>query len=143
MTEPQVSPAGRIAISPLLFFRDRFDARDGNRTAIVIDCHKGEIRRICVLAFPRQEIFPGDPDPDFDRRVEGPIHRCLQRDNLPDSDRMMKMELIHGRRHAHPVRVPGGRDGGRDIDHMHQTSAKEVSQPVCIVGKDHFGHFDF
>lgn len=55
-------------------------------------------------------------------------------------DRMMKVYLIDRSRHTYPVVVLGCGHGSTNIYPVHELSAQQIPQLICMIGQDQFSH---
>src|SRR5690349_18251673 len=133
------SPASIFVAAPLLF-AVRDDCGNRQALAAAINGNEGEVGGTHVVASVLVVILDKYFYPDLHRRMENSVDRRTQDDEVADTYREEKIQMVD--RSSDNV-LPGVtvcRQGSSEIDPVHQASPEQSAKRVGIVREDNFRH---
>jgi hypothetical protein len=73
--------------------------------------------------------------------MERAINMSFEDDQIAHADGIQKIQMIHRRRNHLAMAMPVRGDCARDVDHVHDSAAKNISEQVRVLRKHKFRHF--
>ena len=130
-----------VFVSPLLIFCFRNYRRNWHAVARRIDGDKCQVCGADMTFLLGTIIFDPDFHAHFHRGMKGSVHRGAQDAKIADPHRYQKIQVVNRCCHHPLARVPVSGQRAREVDPVHQASAKKSIQRIGIVRQNDFGHF--
>ena len=138
---PHLTSPRCIFVSPFLMLRLGYHLRHDQSMPILIDSDIGQISRRHMPQPILLHILHHSFDTHLHRRPVSAIHAGLQYQQISNSHRRNKIQVIHTCSHRNGSRMSRCSHRSDQIDVLHKPPAKQIPQSIRICGKNNLTPF--